>query len=302
MTMTTLSDQKSTIVRPKNRVRLVRSSFAALERVAPSVGARAAERLWFTVPRARAAPVPEGGSPFDVQLRGRTVRGWSWGAGPVVYLVHGWGGEAGQLGAFVRPLVAAGFTVVAHDAPSHGISAAGHRGPRSSDIIELAQSLDAVAASYGPAHAVVGHSMGGMTAMMAIRDGWLGAQRLVMVAPMVRVVDAEPVFAGRLGLGPRIQRRLVHRIERQVAAPLTAFDIAALAPDVGWPPLLAIHDRDDTETPWRATEALVAGWPNSELVTTQGLGHRRILRDPTVIRTVTDTLVADATRGLQRPA
>jgi pimeloyl-ACP methyl ester carboxylesterase len=300
--MATSSMQKSTTVRPKNRVRLVRSSFAALERVAPSVGARAAERLWFTVPRGRPVPVPEGGSPFDVRLRGRTVRGWAWGAGPVVYLVHGWGGEAGQLGAFVRPLVAAGFTVVAHDAPSHGASAPGHRGPRSSDIIEIAQSLDAVAARYGPAHAVVGHSMGGLTAMMAIRDGWLGAQRLVMVAPMVRVVDAVPVFAGRLGLGPRIQRRLARRIERQVATPLTAFDIATLAPDVGWPLLLAIHDRDDTETPYRATEALVAGWPDSQLVTTRGLGHRRILRDSAVVRTVTDTLVADATRGLPQPA
>ena len=302
--MADMARKKSTTVRLKSQVRLMRSSFAALERVAPAVGARWAERLWFTVPPgSRRQPIPEDGAPFEVRLRGRAVRGWSWGGpGPVVYLVHGWGGQAGQLAPLVRPLVAAGFTVVAHDAPSHGASDPGRRGPRSGDIIEFAQSVDAVAALHGPAYAVVGHSMGALASVMAIRHGWLGADRLVMIAPMVNVLDVVPVFAGRLGLGPRIQRRLVRRIERAVDTPLGAFDIAALAADEGWPPLLAIHDRDDAETPSLTTEALVAGWPDAKLVITRGLGHRRILRDPEVVRTVTDSLVAHADRVLAQPA
>jgi pimeloyl-ACP methyl ester carboxylesterase len=301
--MADVSQQKSTIVRLNSQMRLVRSSFAALEQVAPAAGARWAERLWFTVPPGSRGQPAEDGSPFEVRLGGRAVRGWSWGGpGPVVYLVHGWGGQAGQLAPLVRPLVAAGFTVVAHDAPSHGASDPGRRGPRSGDIIEFARSLDAVAALHGPAYAVVGHSMGALATVMAMRHGWLGAERLVMIAPMVNVLDVVPVFAGRLGLGPRIQRRLVRRIEHAVATPLGAFDIAALAADEGWPPLLAIHDRDDTETPCPSTETLVAGWPEAKLVTTRGLGHRRILRDPGVVRTVTDSLVASAPSVLRQPA
>ena len=59
--------QKSTIVR----------SFAALERVAPAAGARWAETLWFTVPRARARPERPAppGRPFQVQVNGHTVAG-----------------------------------------------------------------------------------------------------------------------------------------------------------------------------------------------------------------------------------
>jgi pimeloyl-ACP methyl ester carboxylesterase len=301
--MTMSSTDKSTIVRAKSgKARLVRPTFGVLERAAPAVGASWAERLWFTVPGAGRARSPEGGESFEVVLRGRAVRGWIWGHGPVVYLVHGWGGRAGQMAPFVLPLVAAGFTVVAHDAPSHGGSDAGRHGPRSADIIEFAQSLDAVAARFGPGHAVVGHSMGAMASTLAVRHGWLGAGRLVMVSPMVRVEDALTVFAARLGFGARVRRRLADRIERRVDMPLAEFDLVATPVDEPRPQLLAIHDTGDRETPYQSTEALVAGWPDAELLTTQGLGHRRILRDPGVVRTVVHTLVADAAHGLLRPA
>jgi alpha-beta hydrolase superfamily lysophospholipase len=286
------SIQKSTIVR----------TFRTLERLAPAAGARWAERLWFTIPSPGAPRPPEGGEPFEVRTAGRVVRGWTWGRGPVVYLAHGWGGYAGQLAGFVPALTAAGFTVIAHDALSHGASDPGRSGPRASDIVELAQSLDRVAAEYGPAQAVVGHSMGGLAALLAIRDGWLGTRRLVMVAPMLNAVEFMPVFAGRVGFGPRTQRRLVPRIERRVGAALESFDAETILTGASRPPLLAVHDRDDAETPYDATEALVAGWPEADLMTTRGLGHRRILRDADVVRTVTDTLVADLTRGLPRPA
>ncbi|MBV9445637.1 MAG: alpha/beta fold hydrolase [Streptosporangiaceae bacterium] len=52
----------------------------------------------------------------------------SWGAGPVVYLLHGWGGYRGQFGAFVAPLTSAGFRAVAVDVPGHGESGPGAYG------------------------------------------------------------------------------------------------------------------------------------------------------------------------------
>jgi pimeloyl-ACP methyl ester carboxylesterase len=301
--MTVAGSEKSTTVRPRppRKLRFIRSSFAALEPVAPGMGGRWAERLWFTVPNGR-RPAPRGGSGFEVRTQGRIVRGWVWGDGPVVYLVHGWGGNAGQFDAFVQPLATAGFTVVAHDAPSHGSSGPGHLGPRASTIYESAQSLDAVAARYGPAHAVVSHSLGSMAAALASARGWLGTRRWVMVAPMVNVADAASVFAGRLRLGRRTRERMVRRIERRLGESFDLFDIDRLLDPADRPPLLAIHDRDDQETSYAATEALVAGWPDGELVSTRGLGHRRILRDPDVVRTVTSTLVADLEGTLSRPA
>jgi pimeloyl-ACP methyl ester carboxylesterase len=300
--MTELSARKSTIVRPRKRERAVRTAFAALEHAAPAVGARWAERLWFTVPSTGTARPPDGGTPFELHWRGRDLRGWTWGSGPPVYLVHGWGGYAGQLAGFVGPLAAAGFTVVAYDAPSHGASGPGRSGPGQSDIVEFAQSLDAVAAEYGPAQAVIGHSMGALVAVLAMRHGWLGARRLVMIAPMVDVRDALPVFAGRLALGPHTLRRLADRVERRVGMSLDEFDIATHASALEETALLAIHDHNDRETPYATTEALVTGWPEAEILTTHGLGHRPILRDPDVVHTVVHTVATDAARRLPRTA
>jgi pimeloyl-ACP methyl ester carboxylesterase len=37
---------------------------------------------------------------------------------PAVLLVHGWGGNAAQMRAFVFPLLSAGYRVIAYDRPA----------------------------------------------------------------------------------------------------------------------------------------------------------------------------------------
>lgn len=148
--------QKSTIVRLFVAPPQMRALFRLLEHTAPALGARWAERIWFTLPRRREPAGPgvaelPAGMPFAVDVDGHRVVGESWGTGPVVYLVHGWAGHRGQLTAFVPPLMANGYRVVAFDAPSHGASAAGAFGPRSSSIPEFTAALTAVATAHGPA-------------------------------------------------------------------------------------------------------------------------------------------------------
>jgi len=102
--------------------------------VAPGVAARVGARLWFAIPRPRvhedARKFLATGDRFDARVKERRVAGWRWGNGPTVILLHGWGGYAGQLSAFVEPLVRSGYQVIAFDAPSHGESDAGALGPR----------------------------------------------------------------------------------------------------------------------------------------------------------------------------
>ena len=272
------SIQKSTIVR----------LFALLERVAPALGARWAERLWFTVPRAggRRDRLARPGRPFQVEVHGRTVAGETWGEGPPVYLVHGWGGWRGQLDAFAAPLAMAGHRVVAFDALGHGDADPGPEGPGRSTILELADSLAAVVAAHGPAAAVVAHSLGATATAYAMHDG-LPVGRVVFVAPMADPLPYTRTFASRLGFGERTRTRLVRRIERRVAMPLSAFSVPDLARTMATPPLLLVHDRQDAETGWSDSEAIARAWPGARLVTTSGLGHRRILRDPAVVAEVT---------------
>jgi pimeloyl-ACP methyl ester carboxylesterase len=177
--------------------------------------------------------------------------------------------------------------VVAFDAPSHGASAPGKFGPRSSTIPEFADALTAVIATHGPAHAIIAHSMGATAAAIAVCDG-LRPRRLVFLAPMASPSSYAAAFATMFGFGPRIYRRLIARVERRVGAPMRHFDVPELGRAIAMPPTLIVHDRDDMSTPIGDADAIAATWTNSRLHVTTGLGHRRILRDPGVVAEVVE--------------
>lgn len=285
--MASFAVQKSTIDRS-----VIRGGFAALERVAPPVGARIAERIWFRLPHGATtagggpADLPSIrellGAPFEVRLRGRAIRGWAWGEGPVVYLVHGRAGRAEQLVPLVAPLLDRGLKVVAFDALSHGRSDAGAHGPGSSDAVELGRSLDAVAARFGPARAIVAHSLGALGAALALRDGWVSTERLVLVAPVVSVPDLLARVRSELGFGDRVERRLAERARRRTGYAVHDLELPALLAPHERPELLVVHDLLDRDAEHGASATLVAGWQGAQLYSTAGLGHRRVLSDRAV--------------------
>lgn len=277
----------------------VRFGFGIAERLSPALGARWAERLWFTAPRRRRRPIEPPGRRVEVTVSGRRIIGESWGEGPTVVLVHGWGGHRAQLAAFVEPLVAAGHHVVAMDAPGHGESAPGASGGRQATILEFAEALSAVCTAEGPTHAVVAHSIGGMASALAVRDG-VACERLVLLAPMAEVTSYTHRFADQLGFGERVRARLARRIENRIGKPLSFFDIPAMGTQPDLPSLLVVHDRDDVETPWEGSRDIERAWPGARLLTTTGLGHRGILRDPDVVHEVVSFTAArpGATRSL----
>lgn len=294
MTQTATPTEKSTIVRMFSAPWPVRAAFGALERLAPALGARWAERIWFTLPRPQPSG-PErghpGGTRFTTVVDGRAVVGEFWGDGRPVYLVHGWAGRRGQFREFVGPLVARGFRVVAFDMPSHGDSAPGPSGPRSATFPEFIAALTGVVGEFGQPHAIVAHSAGAVATAAALCDG-MSTERVVLLAPMASARSYLGQFRTALGLGDRTVTRLVARIERRVGAPMRHFDVPELARAVALPPALVIHDRTDRFTSVTDGAAVAAAWPGARLIVTTGLGHNRILRAPDVIAEAVDFIAA----------
>jgi pimeloyl-ACP methyl ester carboxylesterase len=224
-----------------------------------------------------------------VKVEHTLVRIWRWGAGPVVLLAHGWGGVGGQLRAFVPPLVERGFSVVVFDAPGHGRS-----GGRRSSLVDFARALRAVAEAAGRVHAVIAHSLGGAATALALRDG-LKARRTVLVAAPADPEDWTREFARRLAIPAPVMDRMRSRVEGRLGVRWSDLRVLPLARSLDTP-LLLVHDRDDAEVPWADGAALASAWPGARLLTTAGLGHRRILREPAVVSAAVG-FVAEATDG-----
>ncbi|GIJ48221.1 hypothetical protein Val02_51070 [Virgisporangium aliadipatigenens] len=262
-----------------------------LDRTVPAVAARWAERLFFRVPRLRSRPVPPDGRSVSVEFDGLRLAGQVWGAGPTVYLVPGFGGEIGQLAGFVQPFTARGLRVVAFDWPAHGRTRAGTTGGQYVNSQDLVNSLHAIATAYGPARAIIAHSMGAGAAANAVRDG-LPTGRLALIAPGASIQTAARPFADALGMREPAYRRLLAEVERALGHPVRSYEVTEIGRIARTPPTLVVHDQHDPLVPFTDGESIAHAWPKARLVTTTGLGHNRILGDPGVIEKVVDFVAA----------
>jgi pimeloyl-ACP methyl ester carboxylesterase len=259
----------------------LRAAFAVLGRLSPDAAAALALDLFFT-PRGRrgskrVSAFLATGRRFDVSVFGKPVAAWSWGEGPNVYLVHGWAGVGGQLAAFAPPLLESGFRVIAFDAPGHGLSAGRH-----TSIVHFAAAMHVLAAREGPPRVVIAHSLGAAATVRALDMG-LPLERAVFLGPTGGPRDWAERFRARLGVPPRVMALMRERSERWLKASWDDFDIPKLARKQT-APLLVFHDSADQDVPWRDGAAIARNWRGAQLVTTSGLGHRRILRDPRVVK------------------
>lgn len=260
----------------------IRMTFHMLSRVSTNAASNLAVRL-FRTPRRFSAPVRErqamaGATPFEIRLGASTrVQAWSWGNGPAVILMHGWEGRGSQMSPFAAPLATAGYRVVTFDAPGHGRSTG-----RSSSLPHFAWALRGVIDALGvQPRAIVAHSLGCAATALALRDG-LRTDRVVFIAPPLDPADYTRQFGAMFGLDSSVVTGLRERIEERFLRPWSDYSLAETAPRLEQPALI-IHDRDDVEVPYAAGARLAELWPGAELMTTEGLGHRRVLRDERVL-------------------
>ena len=59
-------------------------------------------------------------------------------------------------------------------------------------------------------------------------------------------------------------------------------------------PALVIHDDQDIDVPWQEGQLVAEAWGNAHFVKTTGLGHRRILRDTSVIESTINFIAVAA--------
>lgn len=217
---------------------------------------------------------------WHIPFREGRLAALAWGEGPVVLLAHGWSGRGTQLGAFVAPLVAQGYSVVAFDAPAHGRSSG-----RRTNLYEVADSVRHVAQEVGPVAAVVAHSFGAVATTLALGDG-MEAGGVAYLGPACRASQAVKGFAKQLGLTLPVELGLRGALERSFGANVWLHTSAANVARSLKVPALLIHDLEDREVPYREAQILAHNWPGAQLHTTAGLGHRRILRDPETVERV----------------
>lgn len=276
---------KSTIVRSKSvDTKHLRGPLALLQRLSPGLAAWAVEPL-FLSPQRHERPATEqaafrSAERTSLWYRGRQLPLYSWGEGPIVLFAHGWEGRGTQVAPLLVPLTSAGFRVVAYDVPGHGEAGRGLV-----SVVDFGEVALAVARGLGTRlHAAVGHSVGGTALTMALaREPF--SERLVVLGSPLHPRGFLAGFSQLLALDDHTHAALVRRLEARYQLPfeqLHAGESAALVQAE----VLVVHDREDRDVPFAHGEELARSFARATLLPTEGLGHRRVLRDPGVIASI----------------
>jgi pimeloyl-ACP methyl ester carboxylesterase len=274
--------------------RWLRWGLGLSERVWPALAVRGAVRLFGT-------PLP----PKWLHRRQPALAGWQatpWAFeeasitlyqpppaphGPVVVLLHGWGGHAAQMLPLAQTLAAQGWRPMLVDLPAHGRSLGS-----TSNLPQFARAIEYLTARLQQqgheVRAVVAHSLAANALAYAAARG-LAVARLALLAPPASPYAYTRLFAAVFGLSEATRAHLQHRVEAREGILMRQFEPASVGPRVQQPTLI-VHDREDRINRFADAEAYRDAIAGAQLLETIGLGHTRLLRDTQVLQAVADHL------------
>jgi pimeloyl-ACP methyl ester carboxylesterase len=196
-----------------------------------------------------------------------------------VLLVHGWSGRGTQLCKIANEMLHLGYQTVSFDAPAHGMSPG-----NSTLMIDFIASIIEIDKQFGPFKIAIGHSLGGMSVMNAIKEG-LKVDKAIIIGSGDVVHDITDDFIAKLELKPIISKLLCERFEKKYGGKMDDYS-AYKAAAITLIPTLVIHDKNDPEVPVKAGINIHNHLKNGELMLTENLGHRKILADYQVIKRI----------------
>ncbi len=233
----------------------------------------------------------EKSSRFEIVVRDKVIKGWKWGTGPGVLLVHGWNGRGIQLHRFIEPLMQDGHSVITYDSPGHGESEG-----RTTNYFELTDTIRAVLNSgHGyNIHGVIAYSLGASVLLncMEKEDREL---RTVLIAPALRLTEMLYRGFDDCGVPERLYQNLMKELENQYGYNMQRDNPRNLLERMK-PRILIVHDKDDLKVPYVESQEVSSRHENVSLHTTEGLGHKNILTDESVVDLAVDYLYRITTK------
>lgn len=193
-----------------------------------------------------------------------------------VLLVHGWSGRGTQLFKIADELLKQGYSTISFDAPAHGKSPG-----KTTIMVDFITTILEIDKQFGPFDAAIGHSLGGMSVLNAIKKG-LQVNHAVIIGSGDIVQDIIDDFIAKLELKPTISTLLSLHFEKKYKEKMNDYS-AFLAAKLTNIPVLVIHDNNDVEVPVKAGIHIHNYLKNGTLFLTDGLGHRKILGNQKVI-------------------
>ena len=257
-----------------------------LTAISPFLASRFAAKLFLTPFRYK---LPEREKEMDEKSKqtrviipsiNREVVVYEYGSSPrKILLAHGWSGRGTQLSIMAKALIKEGYSVVSFDAPAHG------KAPGKWSMMPFfVETIKYLEKHYGPFEAAIGHSLGGMSSLKAVKDG-LEIKKLVVIGTANSVTHITREFAYNMKMNEKVARKMKKYFDEKFGEDMDNYSGAVSAEAVKIPTLV-IHDEHDVDVHISSAHEITDNLEKGELFITEELGHRRILGNHKVINKI----------------
>ena len=274
-----------------------KAKFRLLGLFAPRKAARSAFKLFCTPfsgkPERVMPQIFEKAERVSIGIDGKlTLRGWRWKpeVTPVtdkkILILHGFDSYSYKFEKYIRPLRKQGFTVMAFDAPGHGISDG-----KTINSLQYKNAILNIEKKFGTFYGIMAHSIGGLAASLA-SEHLPKLKKLVLIAPAIEITRPIDNFSKMVSLPERVQERMYKLIIKIGKLPVSYFDARRAVKQLKVPTLW-LHDEEDAVCPYHEVLPVKSlALPHVTFHITKGLGHSNIYRDPQTVKTIVGFLSA----------
>lgn len=267
-------------MRQKIALGYIRTKFKILSAVSKRIAAENAFELFCTPQhrnKKKLPPIFEKAEKINFVFEGNRIQGYRWNHPQLnkVLILHGFESSVINFDRYIKPLIKAGFEVLAFDAPAHGRSSG-----KQINAVLYKDFVKHIQKNYGEIKNFIAHSFGGLALSLALEEmNHDETTRIVFIAPAAETLTAINSFFQFLRLDDDLRKYFDSIITKMGGHPPEWFSIARIAKKIK-AKVLWLQDKDDLMTPLSDVEPIInAGYPNFQFLISEGLGHRRIYRD-----------------------
>ncbi|EIA10470.1 alpha/beta fold hydrolase [Flavobacterium frigoris] len=185
----------------------------------------------------------------------------------VILLVHGWESNAARWESILPYLQKSGSTIIAIDAPAHGLSSG-----KEFNIPQYAEFIHVLFQKYNPKH-LIGHSLGAKTCLyyQSVYQNDDLEKMVILGSPSDFNIILNN-YINLLSLNSIVTQGLEKHYLKNFNLKLEHFSGKLFASKIKTKGFIA-HDTDDTIVLFEEGKKIASSWKNSVFVETTGLGH-----------------------------
>jgi len=189
------------------------------------------------------------------------------GSAEIILLLHGWESNASRWKKLLNHLKPLGKTIIAIDAPAHGLSSGKEfNAPRYAEFIHV------LAQKYNP-KTLIGHSIGGAAITFYLHKYPNDhIEKVVLLGAPSSFKKISDNFINLLSLNATVKNRLENYYQEKFNIPIDEFSGHKFAQNFHQKAIIA-HDIQDKIILVEEGKKYASAWKNSTYIETQGLGH-----------------------------